>query len=517
MAMFAMTVLPAVASAAGDASSSFEPPTQDDLTFVLNHAPYMDASCATNGESPLVYHLPVGRYLGQVNSDGTLKNAKNLVASGVLSETATITIVFRWEEFSPRPPVAPQRDRLSFNGVPVQQLRSSNSEFLNGQENHWRKESFEVPIDLVRFPAARGEPGIAPVAALNDFQVDIDTVNFPQQDAWCTVVDWVALSFKALSPVILIHGNSQTGTFFTRHGFTQDLIRQGFVTDTSISLGDPTTIEADARALDVAIPRVVKRYGVDSVHLVMHSKGGLDARAYLATYQRSHDKDFKILSYTSLSTPHNGSVLADIMVTKNKAAKAKLQFGNQFPDYTAKVVAAVDYNPGYDNLTVGFVAGFNGSNLPLLPSTVDYNVVAGDADRNNNQRIDKDPDEFAALRLDSVDLQRTYDEILGGQTKAAEAVNTAYQLLRRIKEVKVDTQTRQVTAVPTSQLLPNDTLVTVSSGKGEGSFIAMTGNRSPKLFMGSDGRNHASIADAGVAAVVGGLLKNIEKTKGDLR
>ena len=72
-----------------------------------------------------------------------------------------------------------------------------------------------------------------------------------------------------------------------------------------------------------------------------------------------------------------------------------------------------------------------------------------------------------------------------------------------------------VTANPTAETLGNDLLVSIPSGLGEGSVATRVANT--HVFYGTDGRNHSSVADAGVAATVATWLLQIESKSGGLQ
>ena len=72
-----------------------------------------------------------------------------------------------------------------------------------------------------------------------------------------------------------------------------------------------------------------------------------------------------------------------------------------------------------------------------------------------------------------------------------------------------------VIAYPTPQPLGNDVLVTIPSGQGEGSIASRVANT--QVFTGSDGRNHSSVANGGVAATVARWLFDIELKSGGLQ
>lgn len=515
---------------AGFTSSPINPPDADDHTFVVNSGPGLDTGCSFRLDGPLIFNIPVTRYAGPTNPDGTLVNAAHLVASGLLSPHATLIMPAFDIDYDFVPPpgedIEPERDRVFFNGVPIHQLAVGNSEFLLGQNNVWRLNSFSIPIEKVKFPSARGSGGNPPTPAMNEIRIDIDVAN--SEEYWCTAIDWAALSIKIMSPIILIHGNNSDGGFYDRQGFTVYLQTQELLYDNSISM--PTSPRrVNAARLNSLIPPIVKSFGVDSVHFVVHSKGGLDSREYLQRYQPRHDPDFKVLSYSSLSTPHNGSALADVAVNRQTAAsRSSLVLFSGFPLMANALTKLAGVDMGTPDLQTTVCAAFNAANVPALPNTIVFNAVAGDADRNGNAQIDNIPDEYVELRTESGSLTN-----LHGVSAAAarNIIDTMYQILRSTATVRV-TYSRKlvpapppifftritvatVTAVPTPGPLGNDCLVTIPSGLAVGSLGPRLTNTF--TFTGPVGKNHSNIADAGVAGVVVPWIINIEKQNGDLK
>jgi len=513
-------VVPAamLAAASGPRTSPFDPPKTNDHSFVTDAAPGLDTGCTFRSGGPLIFNIEITRYVGELNSDGTLKDAAALVAAGLLSPTATlIQPAFDVDSSTPvPPPFQPERDRVSFNGQAIG--------FLSGEDNQWKLNSFQIPIEKVKFPA-RGAAGSAPTPARNEVRIDIDTAN--SQELWCTSIDWSAQSFKAMSPILLIHGNNSNGGFFDRQGFTGELQRQHLAYDNSINL-PTTTVTANGTQLNSLIPGIVKSFGVDGVHLIVHSKGGLDTREYLANYQPSHDADFKILSYTSLSTPHNGSVGADLLVQRAAAlaVTTNIEYSG-FPTFTQTVAEQTGMDAGTPNLTTTFTAGFNASNIGRLPGGTIFNTVAADADTNGDAAINRSPDEYRELRDESPALQALDNETLGHQ-KTRIAVNAVYQVLRTTAGVTLTYRTERglfglgsirtiatLTAVPNATPLGNDVLVPIPSGQGVGSIQAHVKNT--QVFNGAAGRNHSNVANGGVAVVVVPWLIGVERSSGDLK
>jgi triacylglycerol lipase len=505
----------AAAAPSGPRTSPFDPPKTNDHSFVVDAAPGLDTGCTFRSGGPLIFNIEITRHVGELNGDGTLKNAAALVAAGLLSPTATlIQPAFDVDSGAVVPPFQPEVDRVSFNGQPIG--------FLSGENNEWKLNSFQIPIEKVKF-AARGAAGSEPSPARNEVRIDIDTAN--SDELWCTSVDWSAQSFKAMSPILLIHGNNSDGGFFARQGFTGELQNRRLLFDNSINL-PTTTVAANGRQLNTLIPGIVKSFGVDSVHVVVHSKGGLDTREYLANYQPSHDNDFKVLSYTSLSTPHNGSVGADLLVQRAAALAVTTDIEYVgFPRFTQTVAEQTGLDAGTPNLTTTFTAGFNAGNVGRLPGSTVFNTVAADADRNGNGEIDRSPDEYAELRAESPALQ-ALDNSMFGQTKTRIAVNAVYQVLRTTSGVTLTYRTEKklfggtrtvavLTAVPSGGALGNDVLVPIPSGQGVGSIQGRT--RNTHVFNGAAGRNHSSVANGGVAATVVPWIIAVERSDGDLK
>ena len=288
-------------------TSPFAPPDKNDRTFFTDKAPKLDTGCIFRSSGPIVFNIEVKRYLGPLTSDGTLQNYQQLVRDGLISPQVELFMPAFDVDSDGGGNNQPELDRVTVNGFEVG--------FLRGQNNQWVNNSFKIPIEKIKF-ANMGTNGGEPTGGINEIRIDIDTAN--SNEVWCTSIDWGTVTFRAMSPVILIHGNNSNGGFFGRQGFTDELQSKAIVFDNSINM-TTNTISANGRVLNTFIPNIVRQFGATNVHLVAHSKGGLDTREYLAKYQHLHEEDFKVLSFTTLSTPHNGSSLADLSVARQQA------------------------------------------------------------------------------------------------------------------------------------------------------------------------------------------------------
>lgn len=507
-------------------TSPFSPPEDSDRSFSTDKSPKLDTGCIFRSSGPIVFDITIKRYLGPLNADGTLRNVQELINKGIVARDVTLIMpAYDVDSSGGAQGVQPELDKISVNGFEVG--------FLHGTNNQWVNNSFKIPIEKIRF-AALGTNGGEPSDGVNHIRIDIDTAN--TTEAWCTSIDWGAETFKAMSPVIFVHGNGSDGGFFGRQGFTHELNSKGIVFDTSIELNpntlpsgvkDTHAIAVNGRKLNELIPTIVRQFGARNIHLVVHSKGGLDTREYLAKYQRLHNRDFKVISLTTLGTPHNGSVLADISIARLEALRNVGVLADDvdlenFPTFTQFVVEQIDNNgvdAGRHDLTTWFVANFNRNNVPLLDRNITFNTIAADADTNDSHSVDQQS-EYAELSTESPELASQPNFI------AQRIVNVLYQNLRLNRTVTTRAEQRcilgffckvvlVISPVPNETPLGNDTLVTIPSATGIGSIESLTSNT--HTFNGGAGRNHSSVANQAVAQTVVPWLIQVDRTKGGLK
>ena len=416
-------------SEVGPTTSPIQPRKSNDTRFIENQGSGLDTGCTFRPEGPLVISLPINRVVGDTNSDGTLKFPMQMVASGVLSLTATLRFPAFDVDLEGAPGVPPEFDKVLFNGIEIGSLSGSN--------NTWKLNEFEIKIEWVRF-GTKNMSG-APTPGNNEITILIDQGSGSDVN-WCTAVDWVELSFKAMSPVILVHGNGQEGDFYEKTGFEGYLTSRKILFDHSIQL-DTIPIRNNGSAINRQLPAIVSRFGVDSIHIVAHSKGGLDTRAYLQQHQSSHDHEFKVLSLTTLGSPHDGTFLTDLLEQRVAAAAQINTIGSieyeNFPAYTQGLafLASLSFDEGLQDLTTKKVAVFNRSNVPALPRDLDLNVIGSDADINNNGQIDRTPDEYSDLLKFNIYLSIS-DSLFPDQTRYS--IDAIYKILRDTASVKME-------------------------------------------------------------------------------
>jgi triacylglycerol lipase len=113
-------------------------------------------------------------------------------------------------------------------------------------------------------------------------------------------------------PIVMVHGFSGWNDIGPLDYFFE--VRDALVADgndvTTPALPPYNTSDARAVVLAQAIDDVLVRTGKAKVHLIGHSQGGIDIRKVVASL--GYGKAGKIASVTTVSTPHDGTAVADL-------------------------------------------------------------------------------------------------------------------------------------------------------------------------------------------------------------
>jgi hypothetical protein len=459
------------------------PLTADDHSFLASPTTPVPSGCVGNPQQ-FQLDFAVTRAFGPLMANGTLAVASAAIASGALSPVVTLEMMVF------------DAGNVGMHRVTLNNLATTT--FPAGGSG-WTLHTVSLPITALRFPAI----GAIGAGATNSvvFEPDIGNVGS------CFGIAWARLFFLAASPVILVHGNNSDGRFFTRQGFAGALSLAGIPFDASINLnglpGGSNTVSNNASTLQVLIPPIVSRFGVNSVHIVAHSQGGLDTRAWLGRFA-SVNTGFRVLSVTTLSTPHRGSALADLALS---LAATGLLNGLTYGD-----IISLGFPAAYADLTTVAGATFN----PPLPPAADYRTIGADADLNGDLLILSTPvDEYAAARME-------------GAPASDGVVTATYRFLRFTRAVAAKVSVAPVPCPPPCPVPFIPVLVTQPvpiPGGGPNDLLVSTASAMPLLppfvaaappFSGPGGREHASVANAGVAGIVIPLILASERARGDL-
>jgi len=265
-------------------SSPFAPPQSNDHTFVVDEGPGLDTGCTFRSGGPLVFTIDVGRYPGNIDK---------LIENGLIEKTAELKMPAYDVDFDGAPGYNPERDRVYFNGHLVP------TEFLTGEDDVWKLNSFNIPIEWINFPPDPGE-GNSITKATNTITIDIDTAN--SDDTWCTSIDWASLNIQVPQPVLTVHGILSGSGTWTK--IWKPNIEGLGLPYASIDMGYLDSIQNNAGKISNRVNSLQKQWGVDTVNIVSHSKGGLDSRDYIEGANT-------VGTLVQLGTPNAGSKLAD--------------------------------------------------------------------------------------------------------------------------------------------------------------------------------------------------------------
>ena len=359
-------------------TSPFPPREEDDTRFVVDAGSGLDTGCTFRSGGPLRIHLMIKRFVGPVGADGTLSDPSGMIALGLISQKAHIRLPAFDVDVNGNPSdpsVPPEVDRILFNGHDLGTL--------TGDNNIWKLNEFDVPIAWVKFPSA-GSAGSAPSPADNLIEILIDEASGADEN-WCTSIDWVEIEFTAIAPIFLVHGtHAQSDTWDPN--FTAFFGASGAPWSNDINLQADGSILGNGTLLANRLLALATSFGAKKCHIIAHSKGGLDTRAYLNNHY--DPGKLKVLSVYTLSTPHHGTIVSDIIVAKRAATNPESSNDD------IKYLVDHDYwflstpqPPAIGDQTTAHMATFNAM-YPGIPAGILFYNYGADADLNHNGRIE---------------------------------------------------------------------------------------------------------------------------------
>lgn len=453
----------AAAPALAQTTSPFPPPDEKLGIYVANSGPGLDTGCTYRSGGPLLIKIPVPKVVNdrQLNPDGTLVDAAKLVSNGVLSAQATIRFpVYDIDDKAQVNGIAPEVDRVSFNG--------KFKKTLEGFNNTWTDDSIIVPIEELKF----GQD--------NELRIDIDTANSSEQ--WCMAVDWVSIEFEATPPYVLAHGiwaNRGTWDEGESPGVLAALEERGVLVE-RWSLGEAQegngTVAANAAELNAHIVDYLKPLKADKVHVIAHSKGGLDTQGLQAL-----GPEYEIVSLSTLSTPHRGSVAADLSIIQKTKADDLVANGD---------------DPG--GLAAAYIDGWTFGQGPQLPGLRDLTTYAATAAISTGQRGNiPGTYTFGADADLNHDGQLTANEMAPYSSLAHRALERAWRVLRTFQEAPMTLTTVPGHVWGTRTVL---TYTTVLNPEPQANDIVVTENSANPGYgtpLGNSGANHNTVRSVG--------------------
>jgi triacylglycerol esterase/lipase EstA (alpha/beta hydrolase family) len=489
-----------------DAPPARRAPSAQEGVFVVKDRP---RTCVFKTSGPIRITLPIPRYVGETNADGRLKDPTGMIAAGVIQPTARLEAPI-WDMDSRAPEgarFAPEVDEIFINGHRLGVLR--------GNDQQWEDNNFVVPIEHLRFPT---RPGGAP--GNNEILIQIDTAN-PDVN-WCTAVEWVALHLKAMAPVVLVHGNNSNPEFFERQGCAAGLREAKIPFVLASKLPTAPTTGSNGELLASELPSIATKAGSRGLHLLAHSKGGLDSRWAIQVIS-DRRTPLTIYSMSTLSTPHLGTMLADLRHNMERLSNANVAVELVgFPIFAQLVAESVGPDEGLSSLTTAGTAELTRLTRPTAHVAAVY--VAADADRNGNKKIDTHANnvEFVDLANENTPLM---DMLRSNAERAANVIDILYQSLATVSEVVVRESSKEtergtvsvgrIIATRSGEWNTNDTLVSTRSGLAQ---VEPPWSAAARLvYTGANGRNHSNVASAAVCTAVAQEIIQIDRQIGGMR
>jgi hypothetical protein len=286
-----------------------------------------------------------------LDSEGFLINPQLLITKGVIAPTITVEfsaiqyfhgngVVKTWcgeGEFA-------KYKLVSVNGKkvwaepPVGDISGWDWRF---PVNHFTTEKLQIPVEMVKFPH-KAPIGASPKPVENHLEVTTDMWG----NDWAIPgiqLAWVKTSVKAMAPIFLVHGTNATpdtwnepravdinptnfNNYFT--GIINLPPYNSFckigpffygLCFNDIELKPNGPIDGNGTTLGQQITDRLNSVGAKTCHIIAHSKGGLDSRAFLKQHYDSGKSEkmnisghYRVLSLYTLDTPHRGTVLSDI-------------------------------------------------------------------------------------------------------------------------------------------------------------------------------------------------------------
>ncbi|KAG8688564.1 hypothetical protein FRC11_005211 [Ceratobasidium sp. 423] len=159
------------------------------------------------------------------------------------------------------------------------------------------------------------------------------------------------------NPIVLCHGLFGFDTLFGIVNYWTDVPDALRAAGAEVFVARvPATSATETRAAELR-KQLDKQFPDRSVHLIGHSMGGLDCR-HLVTHLMAGAK-FKVLSVTTVATPHRGSAAADVLMSTPIGDGDGQAFASLSTDSTRTFNATTPDVPGVHYMSYGcsFVPG----------------------------------------------------------------------------------------------------------------------------------------------------------------
>lgn len=278
----------ALAQPSGEISSPYSPPAQEYGRITVNSGEDLDTECRFSPSGDIVSMFEVPEYINSTVTDdeGKVIDPSGLDARKVLRSKGKLTMpMFDVDRVAPGFDSV-EIDEIYINGTLVGEAQ--------GADGAWVQFDLEFDADILKF------------GKTNELRIVIDTAS--SEPSWCTALDWYSIKVDVALPLAVVHGVTSSFEDSYNAAFITGLNAYGFKWQ-GFSLGPQESVLANGTNFDSQIDNFLEPINGSSINIIAHSKGGLDTQAMQAL-----GPDFEIKSLLTLSTPHLGSILADLSV-----------------------------------------------------------------------------------------------------------------------------------------------------------------------------------------------------------
>jgi hypothetical protein len=352
----------------------------DDENFVADSGEELDQYLfRSDGDGLIKFNIPITRYY--FNSEDTKINIGNdgfmdgntvthVIDRHILPATATLKL--RVYDVDEDDSYCSEVDYIKVNDKNVTQGNSPAR--LSGANNTWSVRTYQIPIQYLKFPKAKGTGGSAPQPAYNEISIDVDATNCGAAEGysewWAVEVDYGIIYIPSpIRPIIFVHG--WTGTTLTFSKFEKWMKDDGIPSAGEVYLDRGLFPIAESAGWlkdgynggpDGILDRITE-YGVNKLNIFAHSKGGLITRMALRNSEVAKHTD-NVITFAS---PHHGTAMAEL--TSFIAVKCLWE-------YPLDPVAAYRCTDIVHEFRIGeMMNGFNytGCTSPILPWLTPWN------------------------------------------------------------------------------------------------------------------------------------------------
>ena len=363
--------------AARHGDSGLDPPKFGENVFVADVSDALDVPHVVNTTNPVVTAcIQTTRCVGAIDDFGFLLDVDQHVERGFLTDTLLLTVRGLIHEIDAGGVLG--RD---FVDVKVVLHRGTDHEvplgdLEGGYRGRWETYRIDVPISALKFPAdpdpdlePTGTSGRTPEAQANQVSFEFSGADVPlgPSTRMTFTIDWLALAPKvgsalAARPIMLANGWIGSAHSWDESAWIKSLDFEG-VSYHVVELPGHGLVKDNAALVTGFAQDLARRFGVERIAIVSHSKGGVDSRE---SVQGQDDVAVLVM----IATPNAGTPLADVASYRYPETRdlTPAAMANYNAGYIPNLgVTHVTASGDYDSFKAQALAAWMGPNDEVIP------------------------------------------------------------------------------------------------------------------------------------------------------